>query len=380
MSAWETVALGDVTERVLSWDPRIKPDSKFTYVDLSAVDNRSKSIISSAEILGCKAPSRARQLIQLDDILVSTVRPNLNAVAAVSEKYDGATASTGFAVLRPTSSVDRTFLFHWVRSQSFVDDMARKATGASYPAVSDRIVKESLLPLPSIPEQRRIASILDEVDVIRAKHRAQLTHLDDLPRVLFHEHARRDVEHAVLNDVATTTSGGTPSRARAEYYGGTIPWVKSGELHSGVINQTEEALTELGLKSSSAKLMPRGTILLAMYGATAGIVGVLGIEAATNQAICCLTPGDRLDAAYLAEFLRASSETLLSQRNGGAQPNLSQSTIRGLKVPLPPIADQKGFAVKAAAVRAERDRVARALEADDELFAALQHRAFRGEL
>ncbi len=93
-----------------------------------------------------------------------------------------------------------------------------------------------------------------------------------------------------IGEIAETTSGGTPSRNHSEYYRGTIPWVKSGELNDAIVSKTEEYLSEEGFINSSAKIFPHGAVLIAMYGVTVGKTGILGIDAATNQAICALLP------------------------------------------------------------------------------------------
>ena len=93
-----------------------------------------------------------------------------------------------------------------------------------------------------------------------------------------------------IADIADTTSGGTPNRGMPEYYNGDIPWVKSGELKDGVITTCDEYITEAGLKNSSAKLFPKGTSLVAMYGANIGKTGVLDFDATTNQAVCAIFP------------------------------------------------------------------------------------------
>src|SRR5690606_29415613 len=152
----------------------------------SAVDQDAKAVTGARELACSEAPSRARQLVRVGDVLVSTVRPNLNGVALVPAELDGATASTGFCVLRPRAGqLDSRYLYQWVKSPRFVSDMVRKATGASYPAVSDRIVCESKRPLPPLPEQRRIAEILDKADALRAKRRAALAQLDTLTQSIF---------------------------------------------------------------------------------------------------------------------------------------------------------------------------------------------------
>ena len=187
MSVVPSPAIGDVVDQVPCWTPGLDDsDGEFIYVDLSAVDQDSKTIASPRWLACTDAPSRARQIIRSGDVLVSTVRPNLNAVGRVPVELDGATASTGFCVLRPRSEVaDGAYLFYWVRSPRFVGEMVRRATGASYPAVSDRIVCESKIPLPPLDEQKRIAGILDAADALRAKRREALAQLDTLLQSTF---------------------------------------------------------------------------------------------------------------------------------------------------------------------------------------------------
>lgn len=152
--------IGELISPIKSWTPTSSDDAdSFTYIDLSAVDQEAKALNGAREIACSEAPSRARQLVQSGDILVSTVRPNLNGVAQVPVELGGATASTGFCVLRPRANeLDGRYLYQWVKSPTFIQEMVRRATGASYPAVSDRIVQASEIPLPSIEEQRRIAA------------------------------------------------------------------------------------------------------------------------------------------------------------------------------------------------------------------------------
>ena len=156
-----------------------------------------------------------------------------------------------------------------------------------------------------------------------------------------------------------TGSGGTPSRDRAaEFYGGSIPWVKSGELRESVILNASETITEAGLTNSSAKLVPAGALLVAMYGATVGRVGILGIAAATNQAVCHIIPKNgETDTRYLFHALQSKLPEFLSRSVGGAQPNISQEIIRRTSIPLPPLKEQRRIAAildKADALRQKR--------------------------
>lgn len=143
-----------------------------------------------------------------------------------------------------------------------------------------------------------------------------------------------------LGEICSTTSGGTPSRSHPEYFGGTIPWIKSGDLTDGDVIACDENITEEAIRSSSAKLFSKGTVLIAMYGATVGKLGMLGIEAATNQAVCGITPSDEVDRWFLFFFLLSQRQNLIGQSAGGAQPNISQKIVRELLVPVPPLPEQ----------------------------------------
>ncbi len=165
-------------------------------------------------------------------------------------------------------------------------------------------------------------------------------------------------QRVAIEEFCITGSGGTPSRSNSDYYGGDIPWVKSGELRESIIWKTEETITEEALRKSSAKIVPQGAILLAMYGATVGRLAMLGVDAATNQAVCNIRPDpSKADAKYLYRALEAMVLELISQATGGAQPNISQEKVRKTRIPLPPLDEQKRIAAildKADALRAKR--------------------------
>jgi len=149
-----------------------------------------------------------------------------------------------------------------------------------------------------------------------------------------------------LGNIFHTTSGGTPSRRNDDYYKGSILWVKSGELDKGVIFDTEEKISEDAVKYSSAKLFPKGTLLIALYGATIGKLAFLGVEAATNQAICGIFKNDNIDSKFLYNFLLFRRPKLISQGTGGAQPNISQTILKKLDFPFPSKPEQRAIVLK----------------------------------
>lgn len=149
-----------------------------------------------------------------------------------------------------------------------------------------------------------------------------------------------------LGDVCFTTSGGTPSRKVSSYYQGDIPWVKSGELDKRVINKTEENISDQAVENSSAKIFPKGTLLIALYGATIGKLGFLGIDAATNQAICGIFKNEIIDLQFLKYYLFHKRNKLIEQGAGGAQPNISQTILKYLDVVIPPLPEQHRIVAK----------------------------------
>lgn len=151
-------------------------------------------------------------------------------------------------------------------------------------------------------------------------------------------------EKVMIGDVFKTSSGGTPLKSKQEYFNGNIPWLKSGEISQRLVYNAEDTITELGLKNSSAKLFPPETVLVAMYGVTAGLVGLLKFEATTNQAICGILPNAKVDPYFLYSYLGSKRDYFLSKSFGTAQPNISQGTIKETEIPLPPLEEQKQIA------------------------------------
>ena len=150
-----------------------------------------------------------------------------------------------------------------------------------------------------------------------------------------------------LEQIADMTSGGTPSRTKKEYWNGNINWLKSGELKDTYIHEVEEKITEDGLKGSSAKIFPKDTLLMAMYGATVGRLGILNVDSSTNQAVCAIFNHHKLFVnEYLFFYLLSMRQKMLKDSFGGAQPNLSQGYIKSIDIPFAPLNEQKRIVAK----------------------------------
>lgn len=187
-----------------------------------------------------------------------------------------------------------------------------------------------------------------------------------------------------LGNVAQWGSGGTPSRKNPSFYEGDIPWIKTGELNEEYIYDTEEHISKEALEKSSAKIFPVNTVVLAMYGATIGKVGILGVPATTNQACACGVCSKGIKFAFLAKFLQSQKQSFIMKGKGGAQPNISQQIIKNHPIALPPLAEQSRIVARIESLFAKLDeakeKIQEVLDGADLRRAAILHQAFTGKL
>ncbi|WP_332406479.1 restriction endonuclease subunit S [Vibrio metschnikovii] len=161
-----------------------------------------------------------------------------------------------------------------------------------------------------------------------------------------------------LEKVATWGSGGTPKRSEPYYYGGDVPWVKTGDLGPRYLKEASEYISQLGLAKSSAKVFPKGSVAIAMYGATIGKTSILDFEASTNQACAVGNPIDGVILTdFLYYFLTSEKQNFIKKGKGGAQPNISQQLIKAHKIKLAPLAEQKRIVAKLDEVLAQVDTI-----------------------
>jgi type I restriction enzyme S subunit len=167
---------------------------------------------------------------------------------------------------------------------------------------------------------------------------------------------------AALGDIAKWGSGGTPSRINPNYYGGDIPWVKTGDLGPKKLSVASEFITDEGLQNSSAKIFPKGSVAIAMYGATIGKTSILDIDASTNQACAVAIPLQGIDRVFIYYLLNNEKENFIKKGKGGAQPNISQEILKAHLIQLPPLNEQIRIADKLDSVLAKVDAAQTRLE------------------
>lgn len=256
-----------------------------------------------------------------------------------------------------------------------VDYLQSLGTGATFKEISKKVVENVTIPVPPLSEQQHIVEELDLLSSIIEKKKAQLKELDNLAQSLFYEMFGDPItnekgwEVKKLGKLCITSSGGTPSKTHKEYYeGGNIPWLRSGEVAQGYIYNTEMYITEEGLNNSSAKYFPINTVVVAMYGATVGQVGILKSRMTTNQAICGIFPSESFVPTFLMFFLKGMKPVYLKDAAGGAQPNISQGVIKNTLVPIVSIALQQQFASKIEVIERQKELIKQSIKEVETLF------------
>lgn len=302
------------------------------YIDISSVDNQKKTIAGMQRMLFKNAPSRAKQLVIPGDILVSTVRPNLNAVALVTEATDDVLiASTGYCVLRCLPSVDNKYVFYFCQSSAFIDKLVGQATGASYPAVTSSIVKNCSIPLPDLGEQHRIATVLDKVTDLINKRRQQLDKLDLLVKSRFvemfgeyHTNSKGFETHKGRELFKFSSGKFLPEEKRLEegipVYGG-----------NGIAWYTEEPLINYP------------TVIIGRVGAWCGNVHTVvePVWITDNAIFIKEQKTDKFTLRFLAEMMEIMNFHKYADFSG--QPKITQKPLENLDYLTPPIEMQNEF-------------------------------------
>ena len=187
-SGWQTKKLGELLQKTETINPLQSPNTDIDYIDVSSVSNSTFTVEATQRLKGKNAPSRARRLVKVNDVLFATVRPTLRRIAIVPEHLNNQVCSTGYFVLRPKEGIDHRFIFYWLFTEDFIGQMELLQKGASYPAVTDGEVKSQKVSFPPLPEQQRIVSILDQAFEAISKARANAEENLKNARALFDSH------------------------------------------------------------------------------------------------------------------------------------------------------------------------------------------------
>lgn len=262
--------------------------------------------------------------------------------AAVAE-FDGICSGDITVIEAIPGKVDKDLLPFIIQNDALFDYAVSRSAGGLSPRVKWEQLSDYEINLPPIEDQKVLADKLWAAYRLKEGYKKLLCATDEMVKSQFIE-MFKNIPSVKIADCCITVSGGTPNTKKIEYYdGGDIPWLSSGEINQGYIFSTDKYITQLGLENSSAKWVPANSVVIAMYGATAGKVGFIKIPLTTNQAVCTLLPNDGFEPLYLYYATLSKTSWMISQCRGAAQPNISQSIIRSMEIPMATIDEQKRF-------------------------------------
>lgn len=393
--SWKLVPISKVVTKCSTWNPITVAGGDFLYVDLSSID-KEKKIINPylVNYTECQnAPSRARQIINNGDVLVATVRPNLNAVALVNQSFDGATASTGYCVLRPKPDLLLSeYLYYWVQTTSFIDDMTSKATGANYPAVSDKIIKESFIPLPPLAEQKRIAAILDKADAIRQKRQKAIELADEFLRSVFLDMFGDPVTNpkgfsvGTIRDLVDSANYG--SSAKASETDGEFPILRMGNItYKGAIDFSDLKYIDLEEKDKPKYLAVDGDLLFNRTNSKE-LVGKSAVydrhePVAIAGYLIRVRPNTKGNNYYISGYLnskhgKATLQNMSKSIVGMA--NINAQEMQDISILIPPRELQDEYERIVKRIKTSVSMHELALDSSSDLFNSISKKAFSGLL
>lgn len=399
---WRWVRLGEVcipTERL---DPTRNASTHFVYVDISAIDNAVGAIISPKLILGQDAPSRARKVIRADDVIFATTRPYLKNIALVPPELDGQICSTGFCVIRANRELaEPRFLFYLCRSEHITNQLSTcKLRGASYPAVTDDDVYETLIPLPPLAEQRRIVARIEELmSRMREAKRLRQQAEEDADRLM--QAALAEVfprpgaelppgwRWVRLGEVFEVQQGASMSPKR-RLGRNPKPFLRTRNILWGAVDTslvdemdfTDEEAEKLSLQPGDLLICEGGDV-----GRTAIWEGQLPTALYQNHIHRLRAKDDSVEPRFIMYWMQAAYQVFLAYQGAESRtaiPNLSGRRLKEFLAPLPPLSEQRRIVARLEAVQ-EKIRAFKSAQAEtdeklNQLEQSMLDKAFRGEL
>ena len=359
--------LGDVADIVNGATPSTHNSENYdgsiiwiTPKDLSdqkqKIIRRGQRNISEIGFNNCSA-----QMIPPYNILMSSRAP----IGLLAINENECCTNQGFKnIVLDKSICDTDYMYYYL--QFHMKEIEALGSGTTFKEISKSALQGLEIRLPNLEKQRDIAKCLSDLDRKIELNKQINDNLEAMAKQLYdywfvqfdfpneegkpykssggvmvwNEKLKRKIPQgwsaAKIKDVAQTYSGGTPTSTNSVYYdGGDIPWINSGELNNPIITNTTNYITEEGLNNSSAKLYPQDTVLVALYGATAGKVSLLSFEACSNQAVCGVIPQNKIMTTYIRYYLSSLYEHFITLSSGSARDNISQDTIKNTILPIP---------------------------------------------
>ena len=347
---WELKKLGKVGEiDKKSLNSNTDKEYEFDYISLSDVDSDQFSIKTSKQKFK-NAPSRARRIVKKGDVLLSTVRPNLEGFTIIRDEVKDLIASTGFAVITSKNELHNEYLFNFLFSNIIKRQFHKLLVGSNYPAINSSDVKNLKIPVPPLPEQKKIADCLSTWDVAIEKQNALINALTDRKKALMQQlltGKKRlpgfsgEWKEVKLGEIGEIQTGNTPSKLESENWNGEYYWCTAEDMKSKYVNNTAQKLTKKGW--SLARTVKANSILVTCI-ASIGINAITNVECSFNQQINSITPNENFSTEFIYYLMNNSKENLLKYAGAGALPMLNKNTFSSIKFKFPTLSEQTAIA------------------------------------
>lgn len=352
---WSYHRLGECCRKISdNYEPQ--NDGKKIYLGLEHLNSGFPSLAGKGNETDVRSTKNS---FKENDVLFGKLRPYLRK--AVLANFDGI-CSTDIFVIRAADKILPSYLIYLIHSDHFIKHAIATTSGVQHPRTSWSAIERFMIPVPSRSEQKKIAHILSTIQRAIEQQERLIQVTTELKKTLMHKlftegtrgEPQKETEIGVvpenwtlkkIGDIARFQTGGTPSRDNPKYWqNGTIPWVKTTEINYKEIDASEEFITEEGLNNSAAKILNKGTLLVAMYGQgiTRGRVAILGLNAATNQACAAIKPHDQdqILTWYLFYYLQYHYQDLRDLGHGANQRNLNMELIKSFPLCFPEKGEQ----------------------------------------
>lgn len=363
---WENIKIKDIADINIETYSSKEDWDFVNYLDTSNITENKIDEIKFIDLTKEKLPSRAKRKVQEFSILFSTVRPNQKHYGIIKESIENFLVSTAFVVINADKTkADPYFLYYLLIQDEIIEflSMIAEQSTSAYPSIKSSNVENLEFLVPPLKEQQKISKILSSLDEKIEINRKMNENLEEQAKEIFkrwfvdyefpNEEGQpykssggemieselglipKGWEKINLGDICICELGGTPSRKKNEYWNGNIPWINSGSVNLFRIIKANEMISELGLKKSSTKLLPKKTTVIAITGSTLGQVSLLEIDSCTNQSVVGVIPNKNLPYEFIYPYIKANIGELLSHKTGGAQQHINSQNVKNLKVIVP---------------------------------------------
>ena len=363
MSEWKKVKLGDYIDVLSGFAYKSKDfsDSGVPVIKIKNVSPPRITLEDLSYVPEAIAYQNPRYILKKGDVLIAMTGSHINQIASVvgrvgRVRYDNITVlnqRVGKIVNKDESLSCLDFIYYYLSQYEVKVELAQKAGGAANQAnISPSDIKNLTIPYPPIEIQHRIATILSRYDSLIENYQKQIKLLEEAVQRLYKEwfvdlhfpgHENTLIidgvpegwEYRKIGDVYKTVLGGTPSRAKSNYWGGDIPWINSGEINKLRIIQASEMITQEGYDNSSTKLMPVHTTILAITGATLGQVSYTEIETCANQSVVAIIDETNQTNEYLYLYINDNILSIVNKATGGAQQHINKDIVNDYNILIP---------------------------------------------